>query len=57
MLPRYAAMLEYSPSEFSRFRLQYGLDRSRVFAGQRKNVHEVLLELNFAVGPHGAHSF
>jgi hypothetical protein len=57
MLQRYAAMLEYSPTEFARFRLQYAFDRSRYFEGARKDVHEVLLQVNIAVGPHGAHSF
>jgi hypothetical protein len=56
-LARYTAMLECSPTEFSRFRLQYAYDRSRFLAGARKDVHEVLLEMNIAVGPHGAHSF
>jgi hypothetical protein len=57
MLSRYTGMLEYSPTEFSRFRLQYAHDRSRFLDGERKNVHEVLLEMNIAVGPHGAHAF
>lgn len=57
MLQRYTTMLEYSPSEFSRFRLQYAYDRSRFLDGTRKDVHEVLLEMNIAIGPHGAHSF
>lgn len=57
MLPRYTAMLEFSPTEFSRFRLQYDFDRSRYFKGAQKDLHEVLLQVNFAVGPHGAHSF
>jgi len=57
MLARYTTMLTYSPTEFSRFRLQYAYDRSRFLAGARKDVHEVLLEMNIAIGPHGAHSF
>jgi hypothetical protein len=57
MLPRYTAMLEFSPTEFSRFRLQYDYDRSRYLGGAQKDVHEVLLQVNIAVGPHGAHSF
>jgi hypothetical protein len=54
---RYTGMLEFSPTEFSRFRLQYAYDRSRFFAGERKEFHEVLLQMNIAVGPHGAHAF
>jgi hypothetical protein len=57
LLQRYTTMLEYSPTEFSRFRLQYDYDRSCFLAGARKDVHEVLLQMNIAVGPHGAHSF
>jgi hypothetical protein len=57
MLQRYTTMLEFSPTEFSRFRLQYDFDRSRYLDGVRKNIHEVLLQMNIAVGPHGAHSF
>jgi hypothetical protein len=57
MLSRYSTMLEYSPTEFSRFRLQYAFDRSRFLDGARKDVHEVLLQMNIAVGPHGAHAF
>jgi hypothetical protein len=50
-------MLEYSPSEFARFRVQYAFDRSRTLAGARRDIHEVLLNVNVAVGPHGSHSF
>jgi hypothetical protein len=57
MLSRYTGMLDFSPTEFSRFRLQYAYDRSRFLDGARKNVHEVMLEMNIAVGPHGAHAF
>jgi hypothetical protein len=57
MLQRYTTMLECSPTEFSRFRLQYAYDRSRFLDGAQKPIHEVLLQMNIAVGPHGAHSF
>ena len=57
MLPRSSAMLEFNPTEFSRFRLQYVFDRSRYLEGEQKSIHEVLLQMNIAVGPHGAHSF
>jgi hypothetical protein len=57
LLQRYTTMLEFSPTEFSRFRLQYAYDRSRYLNGVQKDVHEVLLQMNIAVGPHGAHSF
>ena len=57
MLQRYTTMLEFSPTEFSRFRLQYAFDRSRYLDGAQKDIQEVLLQMNIAVGPHGAHSF
>jgi hypothetical protein len=57
MLQRYTTMLEFSPTEFSRFRLQYAYDRSRFLDGAQKPIHEVLLQMNIAIGPHGAHSF
>jgi hypothetical protein len=56
-LQRYTTMLEFSPTEFSRFRFQYAYDRSRYLNGVQKDLHEVLLQMNIAVGPHGAHSF
>ncbi|MGV3524058.1 MAG: hypothetical protein ACO1RX_07535 [Candidatus Sericytochromatia bacterium] len=56
-LPRYSAMLEYHPSEFSRLRLQYNLDNSRWLNSQQTPVHEVFLSLNLAIGAHGAHEF
>ena len=57
LLPRYTAMLELSPTEFSRLRLQYDYDRSRYSGGVQRDLHEIVLQLNIAVGPHGAHSF
>jgi hypothetical protein len=57
MPQRYSTMLEFGPTEFSRFRLQYAFDKSRYLDGARKDIHEVLLQVNIAVGPHGAHSF
>ncbi|MBN1534180.1 MAG: hypothetical protein JXA20_16025 [Spirochaetes bacterium] len=60
-LPRYSAMAEYNPTEFSRLRLQYNCDLSRYRerAGfYRRNIaHEVILQVNLAIGAHGAHAF
>jgi len=60
-MPRYSGMLEYNPTEFSRFRLQYNFDASRYEeeAGsfERKINHEVIVQANLAIGAHGAHSF
>ncbi len=60
-LPRYSAMLEYNPTEFSRFRLQYNCDLSRYKLEEgrymRKINHEIIFQVNLAIGAHGAHSF
>lgn len=57
-LPRYTGMLEFNPTEFSRLRLQYNFDRSKYYNPDgMKDLQEILFQLTFAVGPHGAHSF
>ncbi|WP_333785099.1 hypothetical protein [Thermocrinis sp.] len=56
-LPAYYAMLEYSPTEFSRIRLQVGQNRAFYEKNSRKTVNEVILQFNFAIGAHGAHPF
>ncbi|WP_299209423.1 hypothetical protein [Thermocrinis sp.] len=56
-LPAYYAMLEYSPTEFSRIRFQVGQNRAFFHDGSRKTVNEVILQFNFAIGAHGAHPF
>ncbi len=52
-----SAMLEFSPSEFSRIRLQYAHDRSRELNANRIQVHEIVLQINLSIGAHGAHPF
>ncbi|MBF2054422.1 MAG: hypothetical protein IGS03_13300 [Candidatus Sericytochromatia bacterium] len=54
---RGSAMLEYNPTEFTRFRLQYNLDYSRQLGPDRPLLHEVFLQFNLAMGAHGAHEF
>ncbi|MEX1276692.1 MAG: hypothetical protein WEB62_05020 [Bacteroidota bacterium] len=58
-LPRYSCMVEYNPTEFSRIRLQYTCDRSKSdnVNGSRPTIHELNLQVNLAIGAHGAHSF
>jgi hypothetical protein len=60
-LPRISAMVEYNPTEFSRIRLQYNYDRSRYSLEQYvyapETVHELSLQVNLAIGAHGAHAF
>ena len=56
-LDKYSAMLMYKPFEFTKLRLQYSYDKSKYFAGEQKNVQEILLDLTFEAGAHGAHAF
>ena len=51
---RSTAMLEYDHSEFSRIRLQYSYDRSRLFG---VTDHEFLLQYTATIGAHPAHSY
>jgi len=53
----YTAMVQYNPFPFSRLRLQYSHDRSKVIDGERRDFDQLILELNIAVGAHGAHSY
>jgi len=50
---RNSAMLDWSPTEFSRWRLQYAVDKSRV--GVTDN--QLLLQYILSLGAHGAHQF
>jgi len=50
---RNTAMLDYSPSEFTRFRLQFARDDSGIGATD----NQLFLQYIFSLGTHGAHSF
>lgn len=50
---RYTLMFDYSPSEFSRLRLQLALDQSR--AGLSDN--QLFVQYVMSLGAHGAHQF
>ena len=60
-LPRYSAMIEYSPTEFSRLRLQLDRDLSRyteATGGWRQEPYtQIMLQANVVIGAHGAHAF
>jgi len=56
-LNKYTAMLEYKPFPMSRLRLSYSHDKTKVIAGERKDLNEVMLTLNIAAGAHGAHDY
>jgi len=51
---RYSAMVDWSHSEFSRLRLQYNRDQSRVGGG---GDNQVFLQYIFSLGSHPAHTF
>lgn len=57
MLPRLGLMAEYSPTEFSRLRLQYSRDETNYVDGDKTPVNEILFQVNFIIGAHGAHQF
>lgn len=50
---RHSLMLDYSPSEFSRFRLQLARDRSM----REVTDNQVILQYVHSLGAHGAHRF
>ena len=50
---RHTAMLDWSPTEFSRLRLQFASDKSRFGVTD----HQALLQYIFSLGAHGAHKF
>jgi hypothetical protein len=50
---RNTAMVDWSPTEFSRLRLQYAVDKSRIDVTD----HQLLLQYILSLGAHGAHRF
>ncbi len=50
---RLSSALSFSPTEFSKIRAQYEFDKTK---GQ-EGIHAAFLQLQFSMGPHGAHPF
>jgi hypothetical protein len=50
---RISAMFDYNPSEFTRFRLQFAQDKSRLAVTD----NQIILQYIFSLGAHGAHKF
>jgi len=50
---RFSAMLDFSPSEFSRIRLQVSSDKSR----QEATDNQVFIQYQMSLGAHGAHKY
>jgi len=50
---RASLMVDYNPSEFTRFRLQFAQDKSR----QNVIDNQIVLQYIFSLGAHGAHKF
>jgi hypothetical protein len=59
--PRYSAMIEYSPTEFSRLRLQFDQDKTKYVPApgglSPQPYTQVILQANLTIGAHGAHAF
>jgi len=56
---RYSVMLDWSPSEFSRIRLQYNRDLARqdLATGETIKDNQLFVQYIFSLGAHGAHKF
>ncbi|MEA3372191.1 MAG: hypothetical protein U9Q62_00745, partial [Campylobacterota bacterium] len=60
---RYSVMAEYNPSEFSRIRLQYNVNKALFEHDDatdsyiQKDLKSVIVQFNYAIGAHGAHAF
>ena len=50
---RNTGMLDWSPSEFSRLRLQFASDKSRISVTD----NQVFLQYIYSLGAHGGHKF
>jgi hypothetical protein len=50
---RTTAMIDFSPSEFSRFRLQFARDEARF----NEPDNQIFLQYIMSLGAHGAHKF
>jgi len=57
-LNKYSAMVQLNTSEFARLRLQYNHNEALYDEdGRKQNVDTLILQANFSIGAHGAHSF
>ncbi|MCW8894582.1 hypothetical protein [Sulfurimonas sp.] len=57
-LNKYSTMIEYRTSEFAKFRLQYNRNEALYNEdGMREKIDTIILQANFSIGAHGAHSF
>lgn len=54
---RYTVMAEYNPSEFSRIRLQYNVNKALYEEDTQTTLRSLILQFNYAIGAHGAHAF
>ena len=56
-LDKYTAMLQYKPFPFSRLRLEYSHDRTKVINSKQEDIDTIMLSINIAIGAHGAHAY
>ena len=55
-LTKYSAMIDFNPSEYSQIRLQFNYNKEFHNVDDKPiDLQEVILQFNFAFGPHGAH--
>ncbi len=55
---KYSAMIDYTTSEFARLRFQYNRNTAMFSeAGSRQHIDTFIIQLNLAIGAHGAHNF
>ena len=52
-VPKHSLMVDWSPSEFSRLRLQFARDYSRM----NEPDNQIFLQYIMSLGAHGAHTF
>lgn len=56
-LNRISGMIEFNATEFSRIRIQYNYNKSKVLNGELRGFSELFINCNLAIGAHGAHKF
>jgi hypothetical protein len=54
---RWTGALTWSPTEFSRFRMQYSYSDILTQAGEREKFNAIWLQFLMSMGTHGAHDF
>jgi hypothetical protein len=57
IMTKYSGMIDLNPTEYTQIRLQYNYNKQYYDENDKLvDVREIILQFNFAFGPHGAHS-